>query len=253
MLQDPGSRVVYMAHQIVALVIVGNKSAELGVFDSRFFDPGTPLHEAYKFMVIISLPRAQGFGIQTVQGLGSGYLEMHFEPLQHAQKRRFGGVGDIAKNSVIQISVNGFQDLGDQQFSELFAFAVDQRVVSSRKVNPLKGASRQRSFLKNPVQSIRPICPDNQGMARGDFLNLVRGYAQGRGHRRSFGRGNHHLVVGKPVRGPNPMRISQNKGITMAQKTGHGKTPIPIPGRFAQNPNQVQLTAHLRLQRRTVR
>ena len=134
------SNVIYVSSQIIPTVSLCNKGTELYVFYSHFLTADTAGKNNFQLL-------HTGIVSQCSNLAYLFFIQIIIQPLQHSVESNFSRVGDKRENGMIDIVMNGFQNSGNQFFSQKFSFFIDIDITSTGEVNTLKGASASFAWL----------------------------------------------------------------------------------------------------------
>src|SRR5258706_2937298 len=153
-----------MSDEFIAVRVVGNERSKFYVFDHNLFNPRTK-------------------GEDVVQRVDAGLAvnnnvflladQVIFNYRHHSKKGRFGCIGDVGEDSVLEVKIDGPQDLRYQQPAQLFSFLIDFRVCSAGEINSFKATRGFIQGFKDAVLRIFPAFGNDQGISRFDFLDLT--------------------------------------------------------------------------------
>ena len=153
-----------MRHQIPAACVIGNKSAQLFIFDHNLFYARSQRKNLFQFFGLCLCVQFQDL-------LAFKIIQPFLHPFHQTQESRLGSVGDIGKNGIIEIVINRFQDGICQSLAQFFAFQVNIPVVAAGKIDPFKRTGIQR-FLVNERNLLNfAIVFDDQRMSPFELLH----------------------------------------------------------------------------------
>ena len=123
-----------MGSQIITLRVIGNESAHLDVL---------PHH----------LLRSH-FAMQLTEAVG------------HAVVGHFGRIGNIRKNGVVHIAIDGFHDGRRQLFAQSFALLIDVAIGTTTEVDALERAGAQLLGWHNLLQAALAVLMYDECLTR---------------------------------------------------------------------------------------
>ncbi len=156
--------VVHVGHQVVSRAVFGDEGAQFRVLDGNFIDARALIQDGLDFLVVRVCTEAFDAG-------NFARVKVLFQPLDQPVKRRFGGVGNEARDRVIQIVFHGFQHTRDDAAPECFSFVVDVLVVAAREVDALEAAGLPYSRWTDLFHQGFAAAANEQGATWRHFLN----------------------------------------------------------------------------------
>src|SRR5690554_2872250 len=231
--------IINMLYHILPIRILGDKSTQFGIFDIEFLETWSDAQHFIQFFI-------RNF-IRTVeQGFLLKISHIGTHSFFHTKERNFGSIGNIRKYGILDIVVNGFQNLWTKQFTKLFTFLINFGITSSGEVNPLEGTGTEFNGLPEFFLGYSAIFLGNQGMTRLDFLNgLILDIESGL-NSGSFGSHDQHFFVLIIIGWTNSCRITHYESIPMTKNTGNSISSIPGFGRSRQDLGHIQIFSYQR-------
>ena len=80
-------------------------------------------------------------------------VESALELPEHTEESSFGRVGDVGKDSVLDVVADHFQQVADEVGTQSLALAVDVGVAASREVDALERALAVVAFREYPAET----------------------------------------------------------------------------------------------------
>ena len=68
------------------------------------------------------------------------FIQIVIQPLQHSVEGNFGRIRDKGKYSMVQVVINGFQNIRNQFFSQEFPFFIDIYIAATGEVDTFERA-----------------------------------------------------------------------------------------------------------------
>ena len=195
--------VIDMGCQIVTFGIVGNEGAQFDVFPNHFFD---------------------------------AHVSMQFpESVGHAVECHLGGVGDIGKDGMINVSVDGLEDGRCQLFTQTFAFLIDVAVGAATEVDTFEGTCRELPGGHNLFEPALSVSADDKCLAGLEFVDVVGMKIKGRLQYRSLAGESDDFVIAIVKRRTDAPGVAHGKHLAAACQSTHHVASIVVTHRGAQH------------------
>ena len=198
-----------MGEEVAAEGGVGDERAELGVLDGD-------LGEA---------DPAAGVGFE--------------EGFDEAVVARLRGVGDVGEDGVLEVVVDGADDLGHEGAAEGAAFAVDVGVVAARKVDALEDAAAGRGLGEDALDGDVAVAQDDDGVAGREFGDVGGGDVERGLDGDALGGDDGDLVVEIVVGGADAGGVAQSEGVAVAEGAADDEAAVPFGGGGAEEGGDV--------------
>ena len=125
--------VIYVGSQVIPTVSLGNECTELNIFDGNFFTADTAGKNDLQLFHIGMMPQCRNLPYFL-------FIQIVIQPLQHSVEGNFGRIRDKGKYSMVQVVINGFQNIRNQFFSQEFPFFIDIYIAATGEVNTFERA-----------------------------------------------------------------------------------------------------------------
>ena len=168
-------------------------------------------------------------------------MEVVFYPFDEAVEGHLGGVGNEGEYGVVYVVPDGLQNRIRQLTAQSQAFLVNFCVVAAGEVNALKRAIAPRSGGQNGGDFHFCVGFYPKGVAGGELVNGVKRSVKGGLDDWPLGGNHRHFVVDVVISGADSVRITQHKGVSLANHARHGVATVPTLGGSAQNFRNVQV------------
>ena len=202
-----------MGSQVVALAIVGNKGTHLNVLPHHFLRT----HLAVQLT-------------ETVRHTVIGY---------------FGGIGDIGKDSVVDVAVDGFQNGLRQLLAQSFALLIDVTIGATTEVDTLERAGGKFLCRHNLFQSALTILTDDECLARLQFADVVGSKVEGGLQYGTFAGQSHNLVVAIVERRTDAPGVAYGEHLARACQSAHHVAAVVVLHRGAQHVGHLDMGVNI--------